>query len=69
MKHWLHSGQVARVLGVSEGFVHQLVKAGKLKAMQTALGKLYRPAEVERLRAERAERKAQKVATETKSVA
>jgi hypothetical protein len=51
---WLSPGQAARVLDVSPQRVHQLAADDELKFVVTALGKLFDPESVERLRARRA---------------
>jgi DNA-binding transcriptional MerR regulator len=47
------SSQAARELGVSPERVRQLAKEGRLAAIDTPLGRLFDPADVERLRLER----------------
>ncbi len=48
----LGSAGVARVLGVSTARVRQLAREGRLDALKTANGRLYRPKDVEQLRLE-----------------
>lgn len=50
----LTSSQVARLLGVSAQRVIQLANAGRLAHTRTDLGRLYDPADVQRLIRERA---------------
>lgn len=53
VRDWLSTTQAARVLGLSPLRVVQLADAGALRTERTALGRLYDPASVEALRAER----------------
>jgi excisionase family DNA binding protein len=55
---WPTTAQVARQLGVTPDRVRQLAKDGRLDSVRTGLGRLLDPASVERLVAERAERRA-----------
>jgi hypothetical protein len=50
----LTTGSVARRLGISPVWVSRLVAMGRLQAVSTPLGKLFSPADVERLAAQRA---------------
>lgn len=43
-------GDAAKLLGISPERVNQLARAGELRFVQTPLGRLYEPEEVERLR-------------------
>lgn len=54
MSRLLRTGEAARILEVSDVTVRAMVREGKLAAQETPLGMLFDPAEVERVRAERA---------------
>lgn len=54
LSEFLSPAQAAQVLGVSTERVVQMARAGKMVAVNTALGRLFDPAEVERVLAERA---------------
>lgn len=54
MKEWLGGAQAARVLGVTPQWIRALAKEGKLEAVETPLGYIYRRADVERMAQERA---------------
>jgi hypothetical protein len=43
---WLTTGQVARLLERSEGWVRRLATAGALQSVETPLGRLYSPESV-----------------------
>ena len=49
----LTTTQAARRLGVSAVRIHQILRAGQLRYMETSLGRLINPADLERLAAER----------------
>ncbi len=48
LKRWMSTGQVAKRLGWSRQGVLKLAEDARLRAVQTALGWLYDPADVER---------------------
>lgn len=50
----LSSGQAARRLGISHTHIAELARAGKVAFTPTPLGRLFDPAEIERLAEERA---------------
>ncbi len=57
----MECGRAARLLECSGEWVRQLVKKGRMKALRTEGGQLlFEPAEVERLRVERAQRASKK---------
>lgn len=53
-ENWLSTGDVRRVLGVSNQAVHKMVKAGRLPFVDTPAGRLYPREAVNRLKDERA---------------
>jgi excisionase family DNA binding protein len=53
---WLSPQQAASRLGLSTDRVQQLADSGRLPCVRTALGRLLRASDVERLAAERADR-------------
>lgn len=50
LSSWPSTGQAARILGLSEARVRQLDAAGELRSIRTATGRLFDPADLERLR-------------------
>jgi excisionase family DNA binding protein len=55
---WLSPAEAARQLGVMPTRVRQLAEDGRLATVRTSLSRLVDPASVERLIAQRAERRA-----------
>ncbi len=53
MQEWLGGAQAARLMGVTPQWVRALAKEGRLEAVETPLGFLYRRTDVERLAGER----------------
>ena len=56
---WLTPARAAHILGVTPQRIRQLMRAGRLACIRTPLGRLADPTSVERLRAEREERRSQ----------
>lgn len=56
-EQWLTTGQAASRLGMSRQGVVWLIEERKLRAANTALGRLVAPEDVERLRRERAQQR------------
>lgn len=50
---WLTTSQAARIVGLGEVRMRQLAEQGRVEFITTAHGRLFNPADVERLRAER----------------
>jgi hypothetical protein len=59
--NWLAPSQAGRVLGTSGQWVKQLARRGKLRGIETSLGWLVDPDDVERLANERLEEAEKKV--------
>jgi len=60
---YLSAGQAGRVIGVSDETIRRLVLRGKLPALDTPIGRLFLPEDVERVRSERASAESTAVAT------
>ncbi len=60
-KTWLTTSEVARELGVTPVRVRQLLARSQLVHVETPLGRLIDPADLERLQRDRAERQKEKV--------
>ncbi len=58
---WLSPSEAGRVLGTSGQWVKQLARRGKLRGVETSLGWLIDPDDVERLASERLEEAEKKV--------
>ena len=58
---WLSPSEAGRVLGTSGQWVKQLARRGKLRGVETSLGWLVDPDDVERLASERLEQAEKKV--------
>ncbi len=58
---WLSPSEAGRILGTSGQWVKQLARRGKLRGVETSLGWLMDPDDVERLATERLEQAERKV--------
>ncbi len=61
--NYLSAGQAGRVIGVSDETIRRLVMRGKLPALDTPIGRLFTPEDVERVRLERTLAESTAVAT------
>ncbi|MGH3089545.1 MAG: hypothetical protein ACRDSJ_19830 [Rubrobacteraceae bacterium] len=61
--NWLSTSEAGRVLGTSGQWVKQLARRGKLRGVETSLGWLVDPEDVERLANERLEKAEKKIST------
>ncbi len=55
-RDWLSPQEATQVAGVSYGWLRLLGERGRIATLATPLGRLYRKTDVERVRAERADR-------------